>query len=130
MTEFLAKKASKYKEKVWKHYGDYFLQPTTNTDLIHCEYFVKIKPVYDVTWKVFSGAPKVNLPISLGIPEEQKICIEYEEGQDFKGPYEGEQFVHQVELRITVDGEAQRRMKIKFLILLVISIVFNFSITV
>ena len=87
VTEFLAKKAKKYKKVVWKHYGDYFLQPTTHTKLIHCDYFVQIVPEYDVCCLRCSGAPKLSLPIALGIPDDQRISMSYDEASFFRGPH-------------------------------------------
>ena len=68
VTEFLTK-YKRYMKLVQKTYGDYFVLPTTNTQLIRCNYFVVIQPEYDVaTCMSCSGAPKITLPISLSTP--------------------------------------------------------------
>ena len=70
--DYLAKRRS-YTQEVQKLYGDFFLQPTNKTSLINCQYFVQIKPEYDVIFKSCSGAPKISLPINLGVPQNIQL---------------------------------------------------------
>lgn len=95
ITDFLSR-CKQYNKKLQKRYGDYFLQPTTKTQLIRCDYFVQIKPEYNVTCLCCSSVPKVSLPITLAVAEEQEIPIIFEEAETFKGPFPGEHFEHEV----------------------------------
>lgn len=73
---YLAEQGS-YQRDVKKHYGEFFLQPSTHTKLIDCRYFVEIIPKYDVICECCSGGPKISLPINLGVPQNQEIPAYY-----------------------------------------------------
>ncbi len=68
--KYLAKKKT-YNKKLNSHYGDYFLQPSTEGEIINCRYLIQILPEYDVLCKKCSGPPKITLPINLGVPQDQ-----------------------------------------------------------
>lgn len=64
-------------KKKEKQYADHFLQPTTESQLIRCTYFLKVFPRFKVWMQDCSSPPKVLLPVQLVPPIGDRFNFEY-----------------------------------------------------
>ncbi len=92
----------KYMRKREQQYWGHFLQPSMFSSLIHCSYYVRVKPYYKVLMSSCGTGPTLFIPLHLIPPPEDPIIIDY--SASFMIP-EGEEYAERREEREALEIE-------------------------
>ncbi len=72
----------KLKKKLEDTLGVEFLQPTVRTPLIHCEYFLKVKAIYNGGLGCEVSSPVIIIPITIGLNERTRATVTIKTKED------------------------------------------------